>query len=339
MFKEMRYEASGHGLIVATLMRPFDAAQRGAVTATRFERQLLTHFQRLTAADAALLAKAYAAPDGQVRYSALSRDVTPDIVNDGMPRTGGAAGGSGVPGSATKRAASPNVHLERSLSAGASEEETRAGFRVLLRTLHERRIRIADVFRDFAAKAPFGASGLISRGQMIRALSSVGLATLEPRVVEAMADSYASPADANQCNFLAAIADLEATTYLRGLESAHPDTVNATFSREVATSPNPRFTRPRLSDGEAAALEELRGKLRAQAARDRLANLTLFARSFDKLGEGYLTADRFQRMLATCKLESALAGPALDLILRYYAHRHDARLIDYRGFLHDLGLD
>lgn len=329
IFKEIRYEASAtRSIIIATLMKPFDAANRGSVTTARFTRQMLTHFNRLTGADVALLAKAYEAPDDCVRYSALSRDATPDLVNDGMPRA--------TPGSATKRAASPNVWLERSQSLGASGEETRAGFRVLLRVLHERRIRVGDVFRDYGSHSPF--PGKITRAQMVRALSQLGLPGVEPRVVEAIAATYSVPGEGDLVDYVAATRDMEATDYLRGLESEHPDTMNATFSREVAASPNPRFLLPTLSEAEEAALREVLGRMTAQAKRDRVLDARSFVEQFDRSRHGFISEDRFLRCLAMLKLLPELPAD-VELLKKWYRCKHDAKLLDYKRWLADCELN
>ena len=82
-FKEMRVESGPHALSVAALCRQFDVTASGLVTEARFTRAILTHFHRLKASDAALLAKAYAGGvGGQVRSCALSDDVTPESGGD-----------------------------------------------------------------------------------------------------------------------------------------------------------------------------------------------------------------------------------------------------------------
>ena len=277
VFKTMQYETVLNRFVVATLMRPFDPVQRGSVTLSRFERVLMTHFPRLTAPDVALLAKAYAGGDGQVRYAALSHDVTPDEVDDGMPRA--APGG-------TPRAApppSPNVRLAQSLALGASEDEMREGYRVLLRTLHERRIRIADVFRDFALHSPM--PGRITREQLVRGLSGVGIGavTIDPRVIDGIAGMYSIASDPGWVDHVACIRDIEATTYLRHLETMDPGTLNETFSREVAMSPNPRFVPPTLAESDEKTLEKVLKELTARAARDRVFNVRIFAAQYDKM--------------------------------------------------------
>lgn len=158
-FKEMRVESGPHALSVAALCRQFDVTASGLVTEARFTRAILTHFHRLKASDAALLAKAYAGGvGGQVRYCALSDDVTPE--SGGDPELARSAR------KAMLRSPCPNQHMSTAMAAGATEEEVRAGFRILLRTLHERRIRISDVIHDFAKHSPF--PGRITKSQLVR---------------------------------------------------------------------------------------------------------------------------------------------------------------------------
>ena len=287
-FEKLRYQTVMNPFVIATLMRPFDPVHCGSVTNTRFERVMSTHFERIDANDISLLSKAYADPrkENEVRYSALSADVTPDIVDDGMPRPSPAATklvpGSPRPSVRKDHAPSPNVRLAESMALGASEDEMREGYRVLLRTLHERRIRIADVFRDFALHSPL--AGRITRDQMIRGLSSIGLGsvTIDPRVVDAIAGMYTISSDPQWVDHVACIRDLEATTYLRHLETMDPFTLNETFSREVAMSPNPRFTVPVLPADDEKALQKVITALSARAARDRIFNVRIFAAQYDK---------------------------------------------------------
>jgi hypothetical protein len=179
----MLYETVMNKFVIATLMRPFDLAQRGSVTASRFKRVISTHFRRLTAEMIEALAKTYAGPDNQVRYAALSRDVTPDSISElhGLPPPSprGAA-----------PAPSPNVRMERALLEPATDDELREGFRTLLRTLHERRIRIGDVLRDFSLHSPM--PGRITREQFIRGLASIGVGSIsvDPRVIDGIANMY-----------------------------------------------------------------------------------------------------------------------------------------------------
>ena len=77
-----------------------------------------------------------------------------------------------------------------------------------------------------------------------------------PRIMAAIAGTYALKSDPSWVDYTACIQDLEATTYLRSLESMDPDFANATFSREVAASPNPRFIKPTLGAEESEEEEE-----------------------------------------------------------------------------------
>jgi hypothetical protein len=283
VFEKIRYATVVNAFSIATFMRPFDPIQSGSVTRTRFDRIMTTHFDRITVADLEVLAKAYKGKEGEVRYNALSHDVTPDVVDDGMPKTAKTAPGSPRPTPKKGHAApSPNARLSESMALGASEDEMRDGYRVLLRTLHERRIRIADVFRDFALHSPL--PGRITRDQMIRGLSSIGVGcvSIDPRVIDAIAGMYTISSDPQWVDHVACIRDLEATSYLRHLETMDPGTLNETFSREVAMSPNPRFIPPVVEGDDAKSLDKVLKDLSARAARDRVFNVRIFAAQFDK---------------------------------------------------------
>ena len=155
-------------------------------------------------------------------------------------------------------------------------------FRVLLRTLHERRIRIGDVLRDFSLHAPV--PGRITREQFIRGLSSIGVGSVsvDPRVIEGIANMYRIESDPMWVDSTACIRDLESTSYLRHLEQMAPETKNETFGRSVALSPNPRFIKHVLPVDEDARLQEVLGRLGEKAARDRVFNVRIFAAQFDK---------------------------------------------------------
>lgn len=282
-FRAMEYETVMNRFVIATLMRPFDPVQRGSVTTSRFKRVIATHFKRLGADMIDLLAKSYAGPDDQVRYSALSRDVTPDTISELH----------GLPPPSPRAAApppSPNVRMERALLEPASDEELREGFRVLLRTLHERRIRIGDVLRDFSLHAPV--PGRITREQFIRGLSSIGVGsvTVDPRVIEGIANMYRIESDPMWVDSTACIRDLESTTYLRHLEQMAPETKNETFGRSVALSPNPRFIKHELPADEDARLQEVLSRLGNRAKHNRVFNVRIFAAQYDKAHDVRATA-------------------------------------------------
>jgi hypothetical protein len=81
---------------------------------------------------------------------------------------------------------------------------------------------------------------------------------------------------------VAAVRDLEATTYLRNLESQDPNLTNETFSHSVAAAPNPRFHKPSFSSEEEAKFDSMIANLAEKAARDRVFNVRLFASQYDK---------------------------------------------------------
>ena len=327
---KLKCEARDHALDVATFMRPFDKTHKGAVTKARFVRQICTQFRKITAAEVELLSAAFAAPDDCVNYALLDKEVAPHLVPDGT-----AAGGvPKLPPGGVPRAKSPDARRAAEWGAGVAAEDVKEGFRVMLRTLHERRIRIGDVIRDFGHVSPF--PGRITREQLVRSLASIGgpVSALDPRVVDAVAGTYALSSDPAWVDATACIRDLEATTYLRHLETFDPDTANATFSREVAASPNPRFATPRLSSEEELALRALLKTLKDRVAKRRVFNVRIFANQYDVTKEGFLTVDRFLRVLSTLDILPAKKSDQ-DLLVHHYTR---SRGVDYKSLLSDLDM-
>ncbi len=330
VLQKLRLEARDHALDIATFMRPFDKTHKGAVTKARFVRQICTQFRKITAVEVELLSRAFAAPDDCVNYALLDKEVAPHLVPDGT-----AAGGvPKMPPGGVPRSLSPNTRRLAEMHAGATAEEVKEGFRVMLRTLHERRIRIGDVIRDFGHVSPF--PGRITREQLVRALSSIGgpVSSLESRVVDAVAGTYALSSDPAWVDATACIRDLEATTYLRHLETFDPQMPNTTFSREVALSPNPRFITPRLSGEEEAALAVLLQTLKDKAMKNRVFNVRIFANQYDVTKEGFLTADRFLRVLSTLHILPPKKSD-VDLLVHHYTR---SRGLDYKSLLSDLDM-
>jgi hypothetical protein len=132
----------------------------------------------------------------------------------------------------------------------------------------------------------------------------------------------------------ACIRDLEATSYLRHLEQMNPDTKNDTFSRDVALSPNPRFIKRSLPSDEDAKLQAVLKELGARAARDRVFNVRIFAAQYDKAHDGFLTKDRFMRVLSTLHMLPEKQENTAVLLKRFETPRG----YDYKDFLDTLGL-
>ena len=313
----LRTEAKVHALNLASFMKPFDKTHRGSVTTSRFMRQLCTQFPKVTAKEAALLCKAYAAADDNVRYAACSRDIGVwEAEGQHGGSTGGSTGGSGAP---SGRSLSPSARMALRMAEPVHSEEVKEGFRLLIRTLHERRIRIGDTLHDFGRFSPF--PGRITKDQLVRGLSCVGGAAsaIPAAVMEAIAASYSIRSDPNWVDYVACIRDLEATTYLRHLEQhADPDAQNHTFSATVAQSPNPRKVKPRLTDAEEGELSALLEELATKCARNRVFNVRVFASQYDKTREGFLTRDRFMRVLSTLHILPPTQRGA-DLLVKHYS--------------------
>jgi hypothetical protein len=214
-------------------------------------------------------------------------------------------------------------------------EVVKEGFRLLIRTLHERRMRIGDVLRDFGRFSPF--PGRITKEQLVRGLSSVGgaAAAIAPGVMLAIAGTYSIRSDPQWVDYEACIRDLEATTYLRHLEqNADPDAQNLTFSAAVAQSPNPRKLKARVSAEEEVELAALLKELADKCARNRVFNVRVFASQYDTTKEGFLTVDRFTRALSTLHiLPPTQRGVAL--LVKHYG---TPKGIDYNNMLLDLNL-
>jgi len=329
VLREIRYESMSYALDLAEFMRPFDDTHRGSVTTERFVRQMMTQYKRLKKSDVELLCKAYAASDNRVRYAALGKDVEEGLAAEGHSLRA-------PPAKSTPHAAplSPAAKLTLSMQSFTPSEETREGFRVLIRTIHERRIRIADVIRDFGLRSPF--PGRITKEQLIRALSMVGgeASSIEPRVMAAIAATYALRSDPGWCDYNACIRDLEATNYLRHLESLDPDFQNLTFSREVAASPNPRYVKPHLAEDEEQEVGQLISTLAHKCARNRVFNVRIFAKQYDKNGDGFLTLERFLRVLSTLHILPATQR-GIDLLVKHYT---TPKGLDYQGLLRDCNL-
>ena len=116
-----------------------------------------------------------------------------------------------------------------------------------------------------------------------------------------------------------------------------PAPQNATFSRDVAASPSPRFTRPEVSAEDSAALAAAVKRVKDAAGRNRVTTPRVFADQFDKQKEGYLTVERFMRFLATAKLMPE-AEDDVKRILHNYRHASNPSLVDFKGFLIDVEL-
>ena len=366
VLRELRAEAQAHALNLASFLKPFDKTHRGSVTTSRFVRQLLTQFRRINARDAAVLCRAYAAADDNVRYAALSRDIgvgeaegaserssasasasarsasASASSGSASARSGGGGGGGGSSsssgsgdGGASARSISPAARLERTMAEPVHSEVVKEGFRLLIRTLHERRMRIGDVLRDFGRFSPF--PGRITKEQLVRGLSSVGgaAAAIAPGVMLAIAGTYSIRSDPQWVDYEACIRDLEATTYLRHLEqNADPDAQNLTFSAAVAQSPNPRKLKARVSAEEEVELAALLKELADKCARNRVFNVRVFASQYDTTKEGFLTVDRFTRALSTLHiLPPTQRGVAL--LVKHYG---TPKGIDYNNMLLDLNL-
>lgn len=328
VMRELRAEAHAHALELAEFMRPFDTSNKGSVTTSRFVRQLMTQFRRLTKPHADLLCKAYAGPEDTVRYAALGKDLEAGLAAMGWSLKKGAVPPPSPGGM------SPFARAQADMAAEVSEGEVREGFRVLLRTLHERRVRIGDTLRDFGRVSPF--PGRITKEQLIRGLSSVGgeAAAISPRIMAAIAGTYALKSDPAWVDYIACIQDLEATTYLRSLESMDPDFANATFSREVAASPNPRFIKPTLGAEESEEVQAILATLGKKCARNRVFNVRSFANQYDKLHDGFLTLDRFLRVLSTLHILPPTPREQ-QVLVKFYT---TPKGLDFKSLLQDLNL-
>jgi hypothetical protein len=199
----------------------------------------------------------------------------------------------------------------------------------------ERRIRIKDIFLDFD-KARLNR---ITRPQFARAVSQLRIEGLQPNAVDALAERYVFEGDAsrNVIAYRRFLEDVENAFTLAGLER-RPHAVNETLGHAVVSSPPESSLRVELGAGDAALLETALAGTRATITRVKAYNLRAGMRDFDVQSEGFITTDRFLRVLAIYGLVPEQREEREVLLKRYAGSGMRRNSINYRNFLADVGL-
>ena len=351
LVEQAKYLVHTRGIQFAQYVRQYDVTHRGVVTTSRFVREFLSCFKGFKLDEVMLFAKAYGTPDGQVRYMAVHRDVTPagvgKAIGDGMAHEGSlvvnnfevselSSSGRHLearPGA--KKPDSPNAKMARANAERAGEERVDALLRAVIRFVWERRIRIKDIFLDFD-KARLNR---ITRPQFARAVSQLRIEGLQPNAVDALAERYVFEGDAsrNVIAYRRFLEDVENAFTLAGLER-RPHAVNETLGHAVVSSPPESSLRVELGAGDMALLETALAGTRATITRVKAYNLRAGMRDFDVQSEGFITTDRFLRVLAIYGLVPEQREEREVLLKRYAGCGMRRNAINYRNFLADVGL-
>lgn len=332
IMRVIQYEVYIRGLDLRRSIAQYDFSKRGHITPERFKRELLSLIRKLSAEDVDLLCEAYKSPDGQVRYIPFARDAS---ISDGDFDELDTKKNIVFP--------SPNKITLDLLRAPCAEEVEVEGLATLFRFIYERRIRMYDLFVDYDKLK----NGKILRGDFVRCLGTLRVPGLSARQLEAITDRYTDVSDPSGPLVLwrVFVEEADGSNYEKGLE-ADPtrklgETPTSAFAYSVAMAPNPRFMRPELSDSELDRLEALLANLRAAVSRARIGFVKETMKNYDKGNEGFISASRFQRVLASFNI---LPKDDEDkrILLTYYGGKENTPhegMIEYRGFLRDLYLD
>lgn len=341
---QARYESHSRGIVLAQYIKQYDHSRRGLVTPNQFMREFLNYFKSISTEDTALLAKAYTNSDGQVMYMAVCRDITPEVYHSHREANSTAVNNFEVgtlPSSQKhlehgKRAASPNARLERALAAyRASDNEADKVLEQVIRFVYERRINITNIFTDFDSKLH---RHRITRPQFVRGVASLGI-NISLAALEILAGKYIDEADpsGNDIIYRRFLEDVNNAFVLQGLEK-EPLKENNTFAHTIVTSAPPRTVRPVLNNHEENFYHLAVNDILSRITRLRAYNVGASMRDFDKLGEGFITIDRFLRVLAIYDLVPVSAEERNALLKFYKGTGGKVALINYRAFLEDMKL-
>ena len=190
-----KYTVRTRGIVLARQIRQYDVTHRGVVTASRFVREMLLCFLDLKLEDALLLSKAYGTADGQVRYMAVHRDVTPESIEpvrssfvtvnnnqvDNLPSSHVHLEQRGG-----KRAPSPNSKFSRTMELRAAESEIDDLLAKIIRHVWERRIRVKDIFLDFDKMH----LNRVTRPQFVRTVSQLRVVGASVSTIDKLAERY-----------------------------------------------------------------------------------------------------------------------------------------------------
>lgn len=318
---------------------------RGVVTASRFVREVISCFKdQVKLADAMLLAKAYGTADGQVRYMAVHRDVTPEAIEEGRSSSATQTVNNfqldSLPSSHVhleqvgggRKPDSPNTKMARTMAMRAEERELDAVLSKIIRHTWERRIRVKDIFTDFDKMH----LNRITRPQFSRCISQLRVEGVHPNHVDKLAGRYLVEGEAsgNVVAYRRFLEDVENAFTLAGLEKA-PLLTNATLAHGIVTREPESAQRHELTADEEAVLFVALANIKQTIVRVKAYNLRAGMRDFDANCEGYITMDRFLRVLAIYGLVPALPAEREVVLKRYAGSGMRAKAVNYRTFLAD----
>jgi hypothetical protein len=342
LLDQARYEAHSRGIVLLQYITQYDHQHRGVVTTSQFIREFLNYFRTFSVDDVHLLASAYSNDHGEVMYMAACRDITPEVFHSQRDQRLtinnhelGTLPSSHVHKEAGPRKASPNAKLSRSLALTASADEITRLLAAVIRVVHVKRINIHNIFADFDKLS----NHRITRPQFVRALASLNVEGVAPHELEALANNFVDPADAsgNMVKYRDFVQEVNNAFTLSGLEK-NPLRVNDTFAQSVITGPTPRSSRPELTKEEDNFLQLAIGDIKNTIVRIRAFNVGAGLRDFDVRSEGFITVERFMRVLAMNKLVPETPGERMAVLKYYRGTGMRDNMVNYRAFLDDIGL-
>ena len=340
LISHLQYLVRTRGIVLAMYIRQYDVSHRGVVTLSRFCRELINCFKdQVKLADAELLAKAYGTADGQVRYMAVHRDITPDSIAparsaevavnnnqlDGLPS-------SHVHLESKAKGDSPNTKFARAMLKRAEEAAVDQLVSDIIRHVFERRIRVKDIFLDFDKQH----LNRITRPQFCRGVAQLRVNGAHPKAVDQLADRYLWEVDpsGNTVVYRRFLEELENAFTLAGLEKA-PLLTNTTLAHTIVSREPESQRRVEVDQAEEAVLFVALANIKQTIVRVKAYNLRAGMRDFDSNCEGYITKDRFLRVLAIYGLVPELAAEREVVLKRYGGSGMRANAVNYRNFLED----
>jgi len=340
LISHMQYLVRTRGIVLAMYIRQYDVTHRGVVTESRFCREVINCFKdQVKLSEALLLAKAYGTADGQVRYMAVHRDITPDAIAparsaevtvnnnqvDSLPS-------SQIHLETKGKGDSPNTKFAKAMQRRADEAAVDQLVAAIIRHVFERRIRVKDIFIDFDKQH----LNRMTRPQFTRAVAQLRLAGASPKAVDQLAERYLWEADksGNTVAYRRFLEEVENAFTLAGLEKA-PLKLNETFARAVVTREPESQRRVELLAEEEPLIAVALANINQTIVRVKAFNLRAGMRDFDANCEGYITKDRFMRVLAIYGLVPEQASERDVLLKRYGGSGMRANAINYRTFLAD----
>ena len=227
---------------------------------------------------------------------------------------------------------SPNTKAARAWQVRAEEAAVDQLVNAIIRHVFERRIRVKDIFLDFDKQH----LNRITRPQFCRAVAQLGVAGASAKAVDQLAERFVWDADksGNTIAYRRFLEEVENAFTLAGLEK-QPLLANETLARAVVTREPESQRRAEIDQAEEAVLEVTLANIKMTIVRVKAFNLRAGMRDFDANCEGYITKERFLRVLAIYGLVPELAGERAVLLKRYSGSGMRANAINYRTFLAD----